>query len=63
MESRYVTVEPGWHYWLGYGTNTPPIGDAKTTRAYPLPAHHKPNLTNTQVLMFVIILLNQKFKS
>ena len=43
-------VEPGWHYWLGYGSNTPPNkleGSEKTTRAYPLPAHHKPNLTNT----------------
>ncbi|KAK6455143.1 B17.2 subunit of NADH:ubiquinone oxidoreductase [Scheffersomyces xylosifermentans] len=43
-------VEPGWHYWLGYGTNTIPPnlkGDEKTVRAYPLPEKHKPNLTNT----------------
>lgn len=42
-------VEPGWHYWLGYGTNTPPTklqGLEKSTRAYPLP-QHKPNYTNT----------------
>lgn len=44
-------VEPGWHYWLGYGTNTPPnklVGDEKTHRAYPLPEKHKMNLTNTR---------------
>ncbi|EDK44568.1 NADH:ubiquinone oxidoreductase, B17.2 subunit [Lodderomyces elongisporus] len=43
-------VEPGWHYWLGYGTNTPPNAlpeDQKVHRAYPLPAKHKPNYTNT----------------
>ncbi|ODV78483.1 NDUFA12-domain-containing protein [Suhomyces tanzawaensis NRRL Y-17324] len=43
-------VEPGWHYWLGYGTNTRPNqlqGDEKATRAYPLPEKHKPNLTNS----------------
>ena len=42
-------VEPGWHYWLAYGTNTPPDqlqGDEKTTRAYPL-EKHQPNLTGT----------------
>lgn len=43
-------VEPGWHYWLGYGTNTPPNklqGDELATRAYPLPEKHKPNYTST----------------
>lgn len=43
-------VEPGWHYWLGYGTNTPPNklqGDELTTRAYPLPEKHKMNYTTT----------------
>ncbi|CAN3374172.1 hypothetical protein DIURU_003993 [Diutina rugosa] len=43
-------VEPGWHYWLGYGTNTPPNqveGSEKATRAYPLPNKHKDNKTNT----------------
>ena len=42
-------VEPGWHYWLGYGTNTPPnkvSGSEKATRAYPL-TQHKMNMTNT----------------
>ena len=59
-------VEPGWHYWLGYGTNTPPnalIGDAKTTRAYPLPAHHKPNLTNTPGAYVCYNTAKPKFKS
>lgn len=43
-------VEPGWHYWLGYGTNTPPNKlpeNEKSVRAYPLPARHKNNLTGT----------------
>ncbi|SGZ50867.1 CIC11C00000003053 [Sungouiella intermedia] len=43
-------VEPGWHYWLGYGTNTPPTQlpeDQKAIRAYPLPAKHKENMTTT----------------
>lgn len=42
-------VEPGWHYWLGYGTNTPPNAlpeDQQAVRAYPLPTH-KMNLTST----------------
>ncbi|RLV94137.1 NADH dehydrogenase ubiquinone 1 alpha subcomplex subunit N7BM [Spathaspora sp. JA1] len=41
-------VEPGWHYWLGYGTNTPPNklpADQIAPRAYPLQVH-KPNYTN-----------------
>ena len=43
-------VEPGWHYWLGYGTNIPPNKlpeEYKAVRAYPLPEQHKMNLTNT----------------
>lgn len=43
-------VEPGWHYWLGYGTNTPPDRlpeDQKAVRAYPLPKH-KINMTATR---------------
>lgn len=43
-------VEPGWHYWLGYGTDTPPnklTGDEKTVRAYPLPERHNMNYTTT----------------
>lgn len=43
-------VEPGWHYWLGYGTNTPPNKlplELQAQRAYPLPKVHKMNLTNT----------------
>lgn len=45
-------VEPGWHFWLGYGTDTPPNalkdGDSlKAVRGYPLPQHHQPNLTGT----------------
>ncbi|PSK41213.1 hypothetical protein C7M61_000888 [Candidozyma pseudohaemuli] len=42
-------VEPGWHYWLGYGTNTPPDRlpkDQAASRAYPL-KKHQGNLTNT----------------
>lgn len=42
-------VEPGWHYWLGYGTNTPPDqlpADQKAVRAYPL-TKHKENYTMT----------------
>lgn len=44
-------VEPGWHYWLGYGTNTPPHKlpeDQKSVRAYPMPEKHKANLTATR---------------
>lgn len=43
-------VEPGWHYWLGYGTDTIPTkleGKEKTTRGYPLPPVHKIQMTNT----------------
>lgn len=43
-------VEPGWHYWLGYGTDTIPTevqGSEKAIRGYPLPAKHKQNMTNT----------------
>lgn len=43
-------VEPGWHYWLGYGTNIPPNQlpeDLKTKRAYPL-QKHKENMTGTR---------------
>lgn len=43
-------LEPGWHYWLGYGTNTPPNkleGEEKTERAYTPPAVHATNLTGT----------------
>ena len=43
-------VEPGWHYWLGYGTNTPPNklpADQKTVRAYPLPDKHRKNFTGS----------------
>lgn len=44
-------AEPGWHYWLGYGTNTPPNllpEDQKAHRAYPLPEKHKPMMTGTR---------------
>lgn len=43
-------VEPGWHYWLGYGTDTPPNklqGEEKTVRAYPVPKVHAQNYTGT----------------
>lgn len=43
-------VEPGWHYWLGYGTDTPPnmlSKDEKTVRAYPTPPVHALNKTGT----------------
>lgn len=43
-------VEPGWHYWLAYGTQTPPnklTEDEKSVRAYPVPKVHKVNLTGT----------------
>lgn len=43
--------EPGWHYWLGYGTNTPPNQlpeDQKAHRSYPVALRHKPNLTGTR---------------
>lgn len=43
-------VEPGWHYWLGYGTNTPPDRlpkDQAASRAYPVTQPHQVNLTNT----------------
>lgn len=42
-------VEPGWHYWLGYGTNTPPNAlpeELKAQRAYPV-LKHKENFTGT----------------
>lgn len=35
-------VEPAWHYWLGYGNNTPPNklpADQKVVRAYPMGKH------------------------
>lgn len=35
-------VEPGWHYWLGYGTNTPPHklqGDEVASRAFAVKKH------------------------
>ena len=43
-------VEPGWHYWLGYGTNTPPNKlpeDQKALRAFE-PNPRLPNLTGTR---------------
>lgn len=40
-------VEPGWHYWLGYGTQLPPNQLPKVERAYPLPEVHKVNQTGT----------------
>ncbi|KAH3669107.1 hypothetical protein WICMUC_005071 [Wickerhamomyces mucosus] len=43
-------IEPGWHYWLGYGTNIPPnkvSGEEKTVRGYESPKIHSPNLTGT----------------
>ncbi|CUM67716.1 uncharacterized protein PRCAT00005421001 [Priceomyces carsonii] len=42
-------VEPGWHYWLGYGINTPPNklkGDLKAVRSYPVKKHDM-NMTGT----------------
>ncbi|ODV64403.1 complex I NDUFA12 subunit family protein [Ascoidea rubescens DSM 1968] len=35
-------VEPGWHWWLAYGTDVPPHQlpkDEVATRAYPLKTH------------------------
>jgi len=53
-EDRYELdisqVEPGWHYWLGYGTDTPPNklqGEEKTERAYPVPKVHAQNYTGS----------------
>lgn len=43
-------IEPGWHYWLGYGTDTLPTkvqGDEKTVRAYEIAPVHSVNLTGT----------------
>lgn len=43
-------VEPGWHYWLGYGTDTPPnklLGDERAKRAYPIPKVHAQNYTGS----------------
>ncbi|CCH45220.1 NADH dehydrogenase [ubiquinone] 1 alpha subcomplex subunit [Wickerhamomyces ciferrii] len=43
-------VEPGWHYWLAYGSDTPPNklqGEEKTERAYPVPKVHAQNYTGT----------------
>lgn len=59
-------VEPGWHYWLGYGTNTPPnklTGDEKVTRAYPTPDVHKMNLTNTRGAFVTYNTAKPKFSS
>ncbi|AOA60866.1 Subunit of mitochondrial NADH:ubiquinone oxidoreductase (complex I) [Komagataella phaffii CBS 7435] len=42
-------VEPGWHYWLAYGTDVPPNQlkpEEKSVRAYPV-KKHVPNLTYT----------------
>ncbi|CCE72846.1 Piso0_000445 [Millerozyma farinosa CBS 7064] len=41
-------VEPGWHYWLGYGTNKPPNKlpkDQQSIRKYSLPEKHRLNYT------------------
>ena len=54
-------VEPGWHYWLGYGTNTPPnalTGDEKQLEHILYLLNINQTLLILQVLMFVIILLN-----
>lgn len=43
-------LEPGWHYWLGYGTDIPPNkleGAEKTVRGYELPRVHSINYTGT----------------
>lgn len=43
-------IEPGWHYWLGYGTDIRPnqvAGEEKTERAYRLPKVHAVNMTGT----------------
>lgn len=43
-------VEPGWHYWLGYGTNTPPNklqGKEKTVQPFTM-GRHKMNLTGSE---------------
>lgn len=43
-------VEPGWHYWLGYGTNTPPNKlpeDQRALRDFK-PNPRLPNLTGTR---------------
>lgn len=43
-------VEPGWHYWLGYGTNTPPNklqGKEKTVQPFPT-SQHKMNMTGSE---------------
>ncbi|ODV96597.1 hypothetical protein PACTADRAFT_1187 [Pachysolen tannophilus NRRL Y-2460] len=43
-------VEPGWHYWLGYGTDIPPNQlqpNLKSIKAYPEPPRHMDNLTFT----------------
>lgn len=43
-------VEPGWHYWLAYGTDTPPSKlkpEQISERAYPLPKFHRVNFTGT----------------
>ncbi|GMG28557.1 unnamed protein product [Ambrosiozyma monospora] len=43
-------MEPGWHYWLAYGTDTPPSAlkpEEKAIRHSTL-AVHQPNLTHTK---------------
>lgn len=44
-------VEPAWHYWLAYGTDTLPTKipeSEKSVRAYPTPKVHAPHLTFTK---------------
>ncbi|ANB11557.1 putative mitochondrial Complex I, 17.2 kd subunit [Sugiyamaella lignohabitans] len=43
-------VEPAWHFWLGYGVDTPPNKTAEkylSTRAYPAPTKNYQNFTGT----------------
>lgn len=43
-------VEPGWHFWLAYGANTPPnkLPDFRKTHSRVPAAPRKPNLTATR---------------
>lgn len=44
-QAEASAIPPGWHGWMHYRTDTPPVDQAYAPRAWEKP--HKPNLTGT----------------
>jgi NADH:ubiquinone oxidoreductase subunit len=66
FEWDFSQIEPGWHYWLAYGTETPPnklVGEEKTVRAYPVPEVHDENYTGTPGAYIPYNTAKPKFKA